>query len=316
MTDSTRNRSAPLPGRALLALACALLVAGGLTACGGIGLPGTGGPAPAPYPEETAVTGEVVRVDATDREIEINDAGRRHVIAYSTTTPVYWEGRSYQPSDLERGDVIRARVVEDRYGVLTTDRIDVVESVQSRDGGYDDDPYGDDPSDRPSDRRPDQIGDLSGEIDRVDTDRREIVVRTSSGDRLITYDDRTRVVYQGQGYEPVNLERGDLVEIDTTTSRDSRYALATRIEVTRSVQDRTGYDDRPGAERVAGTVDWIDRRRGEFGLRTDRETLTVEVPFDAANDTRDRFSRLDRGDSVRIEAEELERGRVALVRFL
>jgi hypothetical protein len=51
-------------------------------------------------------------------------------------------------------------------------------------------------------------------------------------------------------------------------------------------------------------------------MRTDRETLTVEVPFDAANDTRDRFSRLDRGDSVRIEAEELERGRLELVRFL
>jgi hypothetical protein len=152
--------------------------------------------------------------------------------------------------------------------------------------------------------------------DRVDTDRREVVVRTPSGDQLIAYDDRIRVVYQGQDYEPANLERGDLVEIDTTTSRDSRYALATRIDVTRSVQDRTGYDDRPGAERVSGTVDWIDRRRGEFGLRTDRETLTVEVPFDAANDTRDRFSRLDRGDSVRIEAEELERGRVALVRFL
>ena len=315
MTDRTRNASAPrpFPGRGLLALACALVIAGGLTACGSIGLPGSGGPAPDPYPEETAVTGEVLRVDTADREIEIDDAGRRHVITYATTTPVYWEGRSYQPSDLERGDVIRARVVEDRYGTLTTDRIDVVESVQSR-GGYDDDPYDDDP--RSDDRRPDQIGDLSGEIDRVDTERRELVVRTSAGDRLIAYDDRTRVVYQGQDYEPANLERGDLVEIDTTSSRDSRYALATRIDVTRSVQDRTGYDDRPGAERLAGTVDWVDRRRGEFGLRTDRDTLTVEVPFDAADATRDRFGRLDRGDSVRIEVEEIERGRFALVRFL
>jgi hypothetical protein len=307
MTETHPRHRASLRG--LLALACALAVAGGLTACGGIGLPGSGGPAPDPYPEETAVTGEVLRVDTSDREIEIDDAGRRHVIAYATTTPVYWEGRSYQPSDLERGDVIRARVVEDRYGTLTTDRIDVVESVQSRTGGYEDDPY-EDP------RYDDRVGDLSGEIDRVDTERREIVVRTSAGDRLIAYDDRTRVVFQGRDYEPANLERGDLVEVDTTTSRDSRYALATRIDVTRSVQDRTGYDDRPGAEQLAGTVDWVDRRRGEFGLRTDRDTLTVEVPFDAATDTRDRFSRLDQGDYVRIEAEELDRERLALVRFL
>lgn len=294
--------------RKLLALVCALAAAGALAGCGGIGLPGTGGPPPTDYPEETAVTGEVVRVDTADRRIEIDDAGRRHTVVYATTTPVYWEGRTYEPTDLERGDVIRVRVVEDRYGTLTTDRIDVVESVQSRDGGYDD-PYDDDPHD-------DRVGDLSGEIDRVDTDRREIVVRTSTGDRLITYDDRTRVFYQGREYEPANLERGDQVEIDTATSSGTRYALATRVDVTRSVQDRTGSDDRPGAQRVEGTVDWVDRRRGEFGLRTDRDTLTVEVPFDAASATRDRFSQLDRGDYVRIEAQELERTRLELVRFL
>lgn len=294
--------------RQILTLACTLAVAAVLAGCGGIGLPGTGAPPPTDYPAETAVTGEVVRVDTADRRIEIDDAGRRHTVVYAASTPVYWEGRTYQPADLDRGDVIRARVVEDRYGTLTTDRIDVVESVQSRDGGYDD-PYDDD-------RRPDQVGDLSGEIDRVDSERREIVLRTSAGDRLIAYDERTRVFYQGQEYEPGNLERGDLVEVDTTTSSGTRYALATRIDVTRSVQDRTGYDDRPGAEQVAGTVDWIDHRRGEFGLRTDRDTLTVEVPFDATGATRDRFSRLDRGDYVRIEAEELERTRLALVRFL
>lgn len=310
MNDRDRKTSAPRG--ALTALACALLLTS-LAGCGGLGLPGAGDPDPAPdrYPPETAVTGEIVRVDTADREIEINDGGRRHVIVYEAATPVYFEGRTYQPENLERGDVIRARVIDDRYGTLTTDRIDVVESVQAR-GGYGDsaddpydDPYGDD-----------RYADITGEIDRVDADRREIVVRASGGDRLIAYDDRTRVVYQGREYEPENLERGDLVEIATTTAGTSRYALAERIEVTRSVQDRTGYDDRPAGEQVAGTVDWVDRRRGEFGLRTDRDTLTVELPFDATEATRDRFSRLDRGDYVRIEAEELERTRLELVRFL
>lgn len=310
MTDPNRKTSAPRG--ALVALACAALLVS-FAGCGGLGLPGTSDPEPERYPPETAVTGEIVRIDTTDREIEIDDAGRRHVVIYETTTPVYFEGRTYQPENLERGDVIRARVRDDRYGTLTTDRIDVVESVQSRGDSrdpYEDDPYEDDPYD-------DRVAELSGEIDRVDTDRREIVIRTRSGDRLIAYDDRTRVVYQGREYEPENLERGDLVEIDTTTTSTSRYTLAERIEVTRSVQDRTGYDDdSPAGEQVSGTVDWVDRSRGEFGLRTDRDTLTVEVPFDAEAATRDRFNRLDRGDYVRIEVEELERTRLELVRFL
>jgi hypothetical protein len=302
MSDRSSKLLAPLC--ALLALASAGLLAG----CGSFGLPGTGGSSPPPsYPQETVVTGQVVRVDTARREIEIDDSGRREVVVYDASTPVYFEGRSYDPADLERGDVIRARVADDRYGTLTTDRIDVVESVKSRGGS--DDPY--------DDRGSDRVGDLSGEIDRVDTDRREIVVRTASGDRLIAYDARTRVTYQGQEYKPENLEQGDEVRIDTTTATGSRYALAERIDVTRSVQDRGGYDDRSGAaEQVAGTVDWIDARRGEFGLRTDRETLTVEIPFDATTATRDRFSRLDRGEYVRIEAEELDRARLALVRFL
>lgn len=314
MNDRDRKTSAPRGAlSALGALACALLLIS-LAGCGGLGLPGTGNPDPAPdrYPPESAVTGEIVRVDTAEREIEINDGGRRHVVVYEASTPVYFEGRTYQPENLERGDVIRARVIDDRYGTLTTDRIDVVESVQSRGGGYGDpaddpydDPYGDD-----------RYADVTGEIDRVDPDRREIVVRASDGDRLIAYDDRTRVVYQGREYEPENLERGDLVEIETTSASTSRYTLAERIEVTRSVQDRTGYDDRPAGDQVSGTVDWVDRRRGEFGLRTDRDTLTVELPFDATEATRDRFSRLDRGDYVRIEAEELERERLVLVRFL
>ena len=299
----------------LFSLAWLLAVAGLLAGCGGIGLPGTNTPPPRDYPDEVTVTGEVVRVDTSRREIEIDDSGRRETVVYQANTPVYWEGRSYEPTDLERGDVIRARLIDDRYGARTTDRIDVIESVQSRDGGWDD-PYEDDDPFDPDDR----VTDLSGEIDRVDTDRREIIVRTPSGDRLVVYDERTEVIYQGQRYEPANLERGDLVEVDTTTTSSSRYALAERIEVTTSVQDRTDYDDGVGlpgdVERLSGTVDWIDRRAGEFGLRIDRSTVTVEIPFDASDSTRDRFSRLREGESVRIEAEELERTRLSLLRFL
>lgn len=287
----------------LLAPAFALLLVAAL-GCGSIGLPGgTSAPPPA---EEDVITGEVARVDTAQREIEIDDQGRIHVATYDGGTRVLYEGREYRPEDLERGDVVRVQVDSSRYGDLYAERVDVVESVQAR---------RDEPSDDPYD---DRTGDVSGEVEAVDTARREIRIDTGQGERVVGYESRTPVYYQGQTYSPENLEPGDRVRVEV-----SSRGLAESIQVTQSVQDRTGgvgedRDDRYGADRLTGTVEWIDERRGEFGLRTEdrRELVTVEVPFDAQDSVRDRFAALDRGDYVRIEAEDMERGRVALVRFL
>lgn len=300
-----RNRSK------ILAPAFALLLLAGL-GCGTIGLPGGGGtPAPPPV-EEDVITGEVARVDTSKRQIEIDDRGRRHVAGYDGGTRVLYEGRDYRPEDLERGDVVRVRVDESRYGDLYAERVDVVESVRAR---------GDDPYDRPRD---DRYGDVTGEVSAVDTTRREIRVDTAQGVRTVEYGTRTPVYYRGETYRPENLEPGDEVRV-TVSDR----GLAESIQVTRSVQERTGEvgrdpsgddrsgEDRYGADRLTGTVEWIDQRRGQFGLRTEaRELVTVEVPFDARGPVRDQFAALDRGDYVRIEAEDVERGRVELVRFL
>jgi hypothetical protein len=91
------------------------------------------------------------------------------------------------------------------------------------------------------------------------------------------------------------------------------------IDVLESVQERAG--DVPGggfdtADRLEGRIEWIDERRGEFGVRTERlGVVTVEVPFDAARIERDRFEALDDGDYVRVTVEESGRGRYQLVRF-
>lgn len=281
-----------------------LLAAAG---CAGMGLPGTRSPAPTPPPvQEDVVTGEVTSVDTARDEISIDDRGRRYTVGYDSRTRVLYEGREYRPEDLERGDVVRARVNEDRSGRLYADRVDVVESVQAR---RDDDPY-DDRHETPS-------GDLVGEVERVDTARREIRLTTSHGLHVIEYDSRTSVYYQGETYRPENLEPGDEVRIDVS-ARGGETPLAESIEVTRSVQDGSGTArSRYGADRVSGTVEWIDPRRGEFGLRTDeRDLLTVEIPFDAEQALRDGFTALDRGDYVRVEVNEVEPDRFELVRFL
>lgn len=284
----------------------ALLLA--VVGCGGLGFPGGGG-APNPPPEaDRVVTGEVAWVDPSGRELEIQNRTGRVVARYDDRTQVFYEGREYRPENLEPGDTVRMEVAGSGYQNVYAERIEVVESVSHRgDDRRGDDRYGDD-------RHAEDV--LSGAVERVDTERREIRIETSHGDHVMRYDDRTRVHYRGDTYGPENLEPGDLVRVETVESRGGD-AYAETIEVTQAVQDRTGTGDRSGAERLAGTVEWIDERRGEFGLRTDgRDTWTVEVPFDARDSVRDRFARLGRGDYVRIEAEELGRDRVELVRFL
>lgn len=289
--------------RSLIPFALLLAAAVG---CGGIGLPGGGGGTTTPPDAEQEISGEVSWVDPDDRELEVQHRTGRVVARFDADTRVYYQGREYRPENLEPGDVVRMQVVGSGYQNVYARRIDVVESVQSRDDRYD-------PDDEYADRH------LSGEVERVDTSRREVLIETSTGDRVVAYDDRTRVLYQGKQYRPENLERGDVVRVEVLDGRD-RVPHAETIEVTQALQDRqAGTDpyDRTDSERITGTVEWIDERRGEFGLLTDRrETVTVEIPFDAETSVRDRFARLDRGDYVRIEADVLDRERVELLRFL
>jgi hypothetical protein len=283
----------------------ALLLA--VLGCGALGLPGGGGTTTPPPEADRVVTGEVAWVDPGSRELEVQHQTGRVVARFDDRTSVNYQGREYRPENLEPGDVVRMDVAGSGYQSVYAQRIEVLESVSDRG----DDPYDDDPADE---RHGDDV--LAGEVERVDTGRREIRIETSHGHHVVRYDDRTRVYYRGDAYGPENLEPGDLVRVEAVESRGGD-AYADRIEVTQAVQDRTGAGDANGAERLTGTVEWIDERRGEFGLRTDgRETWTVEVPFDARDSVRDRFARLAKGDYVRIEAEERGRDRVELVRFL
>lgn len=289
----------------LLALAAA--------GCGGGIL---GGPSPAPPPSdfERFRSGEIERVDEARREIvldaepgaetRLQGTEERLVIDYDERTRVVYQGEQYQPEALEPGDLVRVELEYAAGGVLYTPFVEVTRSVQDRTGRYDDD----------AER-------LSGEIEDVDAARREIRIATADGDRRVLYDADTPVLYRGREYQVAALEPGDLIEVDVHTSGRERRVVGS-IEVVESVQDRDGSlpgsgGDVADGDRLEGRVEWIDERRGEFGVRTDRMgVVTVEVPFDVDRIERDRFGDLARGDYVRLSAHEAGTSRYQLVRFL
>lgn len=159
-------------------------------------------------------------------------------------------------------------------------------------------------------------GDVRGEIEWIDTRRREMEVGSSfgQGTRLF-YDSRTQVDYGGRRYSVSSLEPGDRVSVQVERSRDGdRYAR--RISVERTVYDQGGRSGQVRSDRFDGRVSWVDTQRGRFELRSSRGTYLVSLPYNADRSTVDRFRRLRAGHEVRIQGELLGNGRVELERFL
>lgn len=228
------KRSAPC-----LAVALTALFAAG---CGSIGLPdvlGGGSDSDSRTGDVVEVRGTIEDVDTNSRTIVVdgdarynlrNGGGDELVLHYDSGTDVVFEGRSYSAEDLERGDRIVARV-DDSGSRLFAEEIEVVYDVTGGVGSVDDES---------------RLTDLRGTVRTVDTfDRTIELERTSYRSGFDTdpgtsdvvtlhYDDDTVVEYQGRFYEPENLERGDVVDVEVVET-GSRL-IAEEIEVISNVR--------------------------------------------------------------------------------
>lgn len=165
---------------------------------------------------------------------------------------------------------------------------------------------------------PGQGGDLRAEVQSVDTRDREIQVRTDDGRSAdVLYDDRTRVVYRDQEYPVRALERGDLVRMRVEETRTG--ALYTDlVEVEQSVGERQESDFPSGssAQRMEGSVTWIDDGNGQFLLDTRSEgDVMVNLPRNPPSEMVRDFRNLDRNDYVRVEVRWISQRQAELVRF-
>jgi hypothetical protein len=229
----------------------ALLAAAVLTGCGSTGvgdvLGGGRGSDNGTYDRAGSVQGTVASVNTRDRYVVVdvedsrynlrNGNGDQMTLYYDDRTDVEYQGKNYQPADLERGDRIRAEVDESGSRMLAQ-QIEVLYDATSGSssgtlGTYDsrDDNYR-------------NTSNLRGTVRNVDTRDRTVEIETSGSDSrystdrsnlvVVHYNSQTTVEFQGERYTPENLERGDEVEVDV---RDSAgQLLAEQIVVVRDVQ--------------------------------------------------------------------------------
>lgn len=225
-----------------------------VSACAGLGdLGGVLGPGSS---SRTAsdFRGTVVDVDTsakritfdTDSSNSLNTRGDRRV-TYDDRTVVEYQGETYRPEDLERGDEVTVQLA-DRSNTELAERIIVNRDVRTSgsSGSYNDG----------------LDTEVRGTVRVVDSRDRLIELDLAAGDRgdnMVYYDANTVVMANGQRYDvpnaAENLERGD--EVTVIGSRSGNRFVADRITVTRDAR-AGGYGDTD--TDVRGTVRLVDAR--------------------------------------------------------
>jgi hypothetical protein len=184
-----------------------------------------------PY-QTNDVRGTVERVDTLDRFIvvdvegtgyrsDLNNGGDDEVtLYYDDRTRVEFEGQTYRPQDLERGDRIQADVEQSGNRLFVQD----IEVLYDATGGTSNDRYSQDDRYRDDDLASQE---LRGTVRYLNTRDRTLEIQPSQSNFstgrtddivVVHYDSGTTVEFEGRRYQPENLERGDVVEIELSKS--------------------------------------------------------------------------------------------------
>jgi hypothetical protein len=208
------------------------------------------------------IRGTVDHVDSSTRSVYLRDVSgyNRSMLSsgsndnvrvyYDERTPVSYQGQSYRPEDLERGDVVSVRVDESGNS-LVAESMTVIQDVSSGS----------------SSGLPTYGSAIRGSVRYVDTSRRTIEVDRGNGTLMtVEYDANTPVYYSNQTYRVADLERGDEIDIQVRDLGSGRY-VAQEINVVRNVSSGTfGGSTATQSNMVRGTVRYIDTTRRTIDL--------------------------------------------------
>lgn len=209
-----------------LIAAIALALGGCATTDLGVPVPGTYPSGGTTYPQQQGqmVSGQVTDVDHNNgRFMFTSDNGQRVELRYDQNTRAFYNGQQVNPSGLERGDRIRAEVLQTQ-GVWYVRQIEVTQDVRGTQGSNP--PYGSGYGTG--------YADLTGAVTYVDT-RNQTIQFTRGGysgaAQQVRYDNYTVVEYQGRQYRPENLQRGDSVRITLRNTPAGSVQVADRVIV-------------------------------------------------------------------------------------
>ncbi|HKO54670.1 MAG TPA: DUF5666 domain-containing protein [Thermoanaerobaculia bacterium] len=176
-------------------------------------------------------------------------------VYFDDRTPVDYQGRSYRPEDLERGDQVSVRVDESGNRLYAT-AMSVTYNANTSNNSYPNNSYPNNGSYGTTFR---------GTVNSVDTSRRTITLDRGYGSYVtVEYDTSTPVYYNNQTYRAADLDRGDEIEIRGTDLGSNRFR-ASDITVTRNVGNGS-YGSSQNTSTLRGTVRYIDTSRRTIEL--------------------------------------------------
>ena len=225
-------------------------------------------------------------------------------VYFDNNTPVEFQGRTYRPLDLERGDEIAVQYRESGNQVMAQN-ITVLHDVRTSGGALPGGSF-------------DNV--VRGTVRHVDSSRRTIEIdRGGTGILVVDYDANTQVTFSGRSYQPHNLQRGDEIELRVRDIGSGRL-LAEDISVLRTGGTTIGSTQ---PSTIRGTVRFVDTSRREIGLEQTSwisgfttgspGTSTMVIRYDA--NTSVEFggrlyapTNLERGDVIDVQVQDLGSG--------
>lgn len=193
----------------------------------------SGGSGSTTYPGSTmgsTLRGTVTYVDTSRRTIEVNRGyGSNVIVEYGTSTPVYFNGRTYQVADLERGDEIEISVRDLGSNRFSANDITVTRSISGTGGTS----------------SSTSSSTVRGTVVYHDVSRRQIELESvswgsrfnsgTSGNRvIIQYDSGMSIDVSGRSQSISGLERGDVIEVQVANTTGS-VLRANRMWLVRDV---------------------------------------------------------------------------------
>lgn len=193
-------------------------------------------------------------------------------VYFDNRTSVDYNGRSYRPEDLERGDQVSVRVDQSSGNRIYASSMSVLQDARNSGGSY---PSGGNyPNNGGYPSNGSYGSNVRGTVRNIDTSRRTIEIDSTGGynqSTRVEYDANTHVQYGGNSYRPQDLERGDEIDVRVRDIGNGRR-VADNITVTRSISGGSGnngtYGSGPSSQQstIRGTVQYVDTNRRAIEL--------------------------------------------------